>query len=272
MNVDEAIQQAEAGDVEAMVQLGNYYSTKHDYIEANNWYLKASDAGDLFGTLRALYCSEWYMRTFMKIHAWEGSITALQDALRLSDILDSSDGFLELPYPDSRRTEPENAKTYRAEFTRLLENLRFNNFAVNYFNGEYEKIINSTTYEENPRILIIRALAFRELHFNDDISDHIRDRNVAYEILKSIFRSSYEVRPTLFDEFLWADAVSYYAYCLASGWNPNGTEKPKKAYLLLTDWKNQLSTKEAKEIISKRQNQFIVKQGIFGTVYSIKNN
>lgn len=48
MTLEEAIQLANNGDQEAMFQLGQYYwKQEKQYQEAQNWYLKGAEAGDV---------------------------------------------------------------------------------------------------------------------------------------------------------------------------------------------------------------------------------
>ena len=53
MTVEEAIQKANAGDVETMVILGDYYGQNEDYENALVWYRKAAELGNLDSMYKA---------------------------------------------------------------------------------------------------------------------------------------------------------------------------------------------------------------------------
>lgn len=54
MALEELIQSANDGDVNAMNQLGDHYVEDKDYSEALSWFSKSAEAGNLYGTARAM--------------------------------------------------------------------------------------------------------------------------------------------------------------------------------------------------------------------------
>ena len=268
MTVEEAIQQAEAGDVVTMLDLGNYYSKKHDYVKAIKWYQKASDTGNLFGTLRTAYCNEYIMRLLMLQKNWDLSIGIFKDLVNQINILHQNPDFLEKEYLESLRTEPDNESTYGAEASKLYLAAYLHNIECNHMLSRYDYVIDKTEgiKDIDADLLVVRALALRDsVPDCAPIDDHIEASYKCFDILDKIIPTGYAVRDFYLDQICCAEAVFFYVSSLATGWNRNDKKNIDKAYKILTMWYERLTDKDAKAILSEQLSHFHTKKGLFGT-------
>lgn len=272
MTVNEAIQQANAGDVVTMLDLGNHYSRKGDYFEAIKWYQKASDDGNLFGTLRTAYCNEYIIRIFMGRGEWDIALGIFRETFPLLSTLNANPNFLDKEYLPALRTESDNGQTYRDEYVKLLTALLTDSLECNYMLSLYDKIIDDTAEADDPHSLVIRAMALHNLYPDDaPVEKRFDVACKAYDILKNIISNGYTVRPVHLDQLLCAQAVVFYANALASGW-AEGKKDAEKAYHILTSWRDRFTDDDAKETVSIMLRGIVVKHGIFGTTYSLKSD
>ena len=67
---DELTRQAESGDVRAQLELGHEYYFDKDYMQAEYWYKKAAEGGDLYAqkSLAGLYA--YHLKDYSKSLLW----------------------------------------------------------------------------------------------------------------------------------------------------------------------------------------------------------
>ena len=270
MTVNEAIQQANAGDVVTMLDLGNHYSKKGDYFEAIKLYQKASDAGNLFGTLRTAYCNEFIIRVFMGRGEWEIARGIFRETFPLLGDLNANPNFLEKEYLPELRTESDNEQTYRDEYVKLLNALLIDSLECEYMLSLYDKIIDDTNEVDDPHLLVIRAKALESLYPDDaPVEKRFNVACKAYDILKNIIPNGYTLRPVHLDQLICAQAVIFYANALITGW-AEGKKDIEQAHHILTAWRDRFTDEDAKETVSIMIRGIVVKHGIFGATYSLK--
>lgn len=117
MDIQEMIQQANAGNIDAMLALGDYYSDNatphHDYDEAIKWYELAAKQGNLRGT----YCSMLYR----KADAWTSQMA----------------GNLEAAYVSFSMSYQWARVILQSEIASTMNDDMFNNCIDCYFGGMY---------------------------------------------------------------------------------------------------------------------------------------
>jgi len=70
-NMDVLLLEAQAGNVDAMVELSRYYANEKDHGKAEEWADKAADAGSGTGYLLSLVCHNVGLTVAQHLHFWE---------------------------------------------------------------------------------------------------------------------------------------------------------------------------------------------------------
>lgn len=70
-NIDELLQEAQAGSIEAMIEVSRYYAGESDYGNAEKWADQAAEAGSSAGYWLSLLCHNLGLTAAQQIHGWE---------------------------------------------------------------------------------------------------------------------------------------------------------------------------------------------------------
>lgn len=72
MDINEIIQKANSGDVDAMMDLVSYYAEQQEWNEATDWADKAADAGNVNGMYKAVNLHSMRMHSLVALGMLSG--------------------------------------------------------------------------------------------------------------------------------------------------------------------------------------------------------
>lgn len=268
MTVDEAIQKANAGDVDTMNTLADYYyQEENNTSEAIIWLRRAADCGSFVAAYKAVILIELTAAIDMA-HAitrkdstdfWKSALANCNLGISYcGKLLDSS--------------KPENVlllqrkvsddKTFLDSVIEKYHNLSFRKAQCYLELKQFDNVINYTDDEAAPNFMMLRGLAFYGQEYSDAI-EGLQALGNATVLWKSVFDSDYVPSDEGTEQVEFARAVHLYAYNLRAG---IGCDKDvESSYRLLTAQLPKIEEPNAKSLLENDLSHFQIKKGFFGT-------
>lgn len=243
MTLEEAIQQANAGDIETMVILGDYYGQNKDYDNALVWYRKAAELGDLNAIYKTFLVDGMCLHTGIIVSPCEEDDEYFQEIDHYADILKNHPKFeIEPNYSDCKYAYAESL----------------------YRRDEYEKLSALTQDETHPRFGIMYALALLAIGGSCSDDDEIsRYYEAACNVIQAVLQTGYVPQDTHNEQIFFVRAISTYANVIRIGLSKSA-DIPS-AYKILAAQMDKLTNEDAKSLLSSQLSHYRVKKGFFGT-------
>ena len=243
MTVEEAIQKANAGDIETMVILGDYYGQNKDYDNALIWYRKAAELGDLNAMYKTFLVDGMCLHAGIIVSTSEEDDEYFQEINHYAGILKNHPQF---------EIEPNYSECKYA----YAESL--------YRRDEYRALLSLTDDENEPRFGIMYALALLAIGGSCSNDDEItRYYDGACNVIQSVLQSGYVPQDNHHEQLFFVKAISTYANVLRIGLNKS--PNVPAAYQTLATQVDKLTNEDAKSFLSDQLSHYRVKKGIFGT-------
>ena len=244
MTIDEAIQKANAGDVDTMVNLGDYYAQHDDYENALIWWRRAAEQGNLSAVHKAFLLDGMMLLASVKIHPDEADDKTFQEISRYAEILrQNTDVDIEPNFTDAKY-----------DYAKSL-----------YHRNEYGTLLSFIRDENQPRFLVIYALALFSFaptlaSGNDDASRYYQ---AACDMVQAILQSGYTPGNHHNEQLLFIQAVANYSTFIRVGL----FDKPDvpASYHILASQTDKLTDSDAQAFLSQALSDYRVKKGLFGT-------
>lgn len=243
MTVEEAIQKANAGDVETMVILGNYYGQNKDYDNALIWYRKAAEQGNLQAMYRAFSLNCMALHASVIVRPRESDDATFYEIKQYAEILQKYTNVnLEPDYTDSKYAYADSLY-YRENCTDLLSLVQD---------------------ESQPRFRVMHALALNGIAGSLSSDDEkIQYYKVSSNILREVLHSGYIPADDRSEQVHLAIALGTYTDLIRLGVFANADVSG--AYNILISQMENLTNEDARSVLSLALKNYHVKKGFFGT-------
>lgn len=243
MTVEEAIQQANAGDIETMVILGDYYGQNKDYDNALVWYRKAAELGDLNAMYKTFMVDGMCLHTGIIVSPSEEDDEHFREIDHYAGILKNHPQF---------QIEPNYSECKYA----YAESL--------YRRDEHGALLSLTQDETQPRFGIMYALALLAIGGSRSNDDEIsRYYEAACNVIQVILQSNYTPQDTHHEQLFFVKALSTYSNVIRIGLDKS-PDIPA-SYKILAAQMDRLTNEDAKSLLSDLLSHYRVKKGLFGT-------
>ena len=243
MTVDEALQKANAGDVDTMVILGDYYGQNKDYDNALVWYRKAAELGNLDAMYKIFLVDGLFLHTSVIVSPDEDDDECFQEIAHYADILNDYPQFkLEPEYSNSKYTYSESLCR----------------------RNKYPELLSLVRDESQPRFRIMYANALFSIGGNlSNESETERYYLNASQIIRSVLQANYIPENHHYEQVHFVEALGVYATMLRVGLGAKADVEA--SYQVLTAQKEKLTNDDAKSFISDILSHYRIKRGFFGT-------
>lgn len=243
MTLEDAIQQANAGDVETMVILGDYYGQNKDYDNALVWYRQASERGDLNATYKIFLLDGITLHTSIIVSPDESDDDTFREIDHCVCVLKEYPQFqLEPSYSDCKYAYAESL----------------------YRRDELGTLFSLVKDESAPRFRIMYAITLfgiaRSCANDDDTAQYYE---VSCNVIESVLRSGYVPGDAHNEQLSFVRAVSTYASVLRIGLNKNADVAG--SYQVLAAQMDKITNEDAQSLLSDQLSHYRVKKGFFGT-------
>lgn len=271
MTVEEAIQKANAGDVDMMNTLADYYYKEEDNTsEAIIWLRKAADCGSLVAAYKAIILINLTAAIDMA-HAvtrknstelWKSALSncnlglsycgKLVDGSKTENVL-----FLQRELSEGRTCLDAVVEEYHT--------LSFRKAQCFLELEQYDSVINYTDDETAPNFMMLRGLALYNQALTDT-SDELESHRIlekANEVWQSTFTSDYAPTDDQTEQLEFARSVFLYSSNLRHGIGCN--ENVEVSYQLLVAQIQKVIEPNGRKLLEKALSHYQVKKGFFGT-------
>lgn len=258
MTIEEAIQSANNGDTDAMRGLGDYYFREREFDSACEWYEKAAEKGDGIAMHQTCLTNQIRCARVPMLGNWDDAINYTDSIIKYVPIIINDKKLVEdLDINVTKEIQSLNMALYYK--TTALINLRENDKVFDCIEQ-----LNDMPQDEaivNNILLLYYNNFFFSAYENKDFSTCTDILN-KYELLIP----NIEFINVISDDDYWlqerqyAVAVDMYVIFLAKGIGL--TQNVNKAYDVLINAINKVSTDDAKNKLIARTNNF--KQKMFG--------
>mgnify|MGYP004568636859 FL=1 len=241
MTVEEAIQKANAGDIETMIILGDYYGQNKDYDNALIWYRKAAELGDLTSMYKAFLIDG--MTLFITDSASPDNDDYFQEINHYASILKNHPQFeIESNYSECKYAYAESL----------------------YYRNKYNDLFSLVQNESYPNFRIMYALVLFAFGRNSS-SDAESEQYFlsACKTVHSVLQSDYVPEDHQREQVRFVQALVTYASVLRLGLNKS--PNVPGSYQILAAQMDKLTNEDAKSFLSDQLSHYRVKKGIFGT-------
>lgn len=270
MTIEEAIQQANAGDVETMVRLADHYAENSQFDEAQIWFQKAADCGNPYAAFQSISFLLCDLATDM-CHAvchqdstalWEHALDTCEHTLRYcGQLVDTSN--------------PENLALFKRTFgdgTTVLDSFKekYNELSFRKAQclleiGYFDRVIRYTDDETAPKFIMLRALALynQAVTGTSDALEALPLLEKASELWQSVFNSNYTPSNDQTEQLEFARSVFLCAGRIRS--DANSRENVEASYQLLVTQIQKVIEPNGRKFLEKALSHYQFKKGFFGT-------
>ena len=243
MTVEEAIQKANAGDVDTMVALGDHYGQNNDFDNAMIWYRKAAEQGNLNAVHRGFLLDSMELQANVMVRPSEADDELFQEISQFAKIL-------------KKYTNVDISSDYA--------NCKYAYAGSLYRRDENSALLSLVEDETQPAFRILYANALFDIAPNLSNDDEIsRYYDAAYNVVQSVVRSGYVPQDHFYEQLFFARAVSTYVNIVRIGLSASAD--PAAAYHILAAQLDKLTDEDAKSLLSDALSHYRVKKGFFGT-------
>lgn len=243
MTVDEAIQKANAGDVDTMVILGDYYGQNKDLDNALIWYRKAAEQGNLNAVHRTFLLDGMTLHSSVIVNPDEEDDEIFREISHYAEIL-------------KKYTNVDIEPDFTGCKYAYAESL--------YCREKYSALLSFVQDEDQPSFVILYALALFGIAPNLSSRDETsRYYEAACDVVQSVIKSSYIPENQHHEQLFFAKAISIYASIVRIGLSASADIDA--SYHILTEQIEKLTDEDAKSLLSDELSHYHVKKGFFGT-------
>ncbi|GEM_PF-6950389 len=265
MTLQEKIQAAEAGDVNAMLALGNYYYVEEDVTEATKWYEKAAEQGNLIGMENAsVAAAKSAMQSQMMKSYTEAYNLWMKAAIRAGEARIVYASMKAKGYLDSQ-TLKSRYETCNSCYAKAVYGATSIAYAVQKdYKMAYSFLKNiddmSPDNEDylNTRIHLLKGNCLYQIALaGDKDSFAITMSNAYIELANMVMDSNYikDKGKTLIDEIIFTEAVINLSEILKNGIRGKVDAKRKEAIDLLDICIEYASNDDCKSILIEQLKQ-----------------
>ena len=270
MTLEDAIQQANAGDVETMVRLADHYAENSQFDEAEVWFQKAADCGNSYAAFQSISFLLCDLATDMCHAACRQDSTALWE-----HALDTCDHTLHYCGQLVDTSNPENLALFKRTFgdgTTVLDSFKekYNELSFRKAQclleiGYFDHVIRYTDDETAPKFMMLRALALynQAVTGTSDALEALPLLEKASELWQSVFNSDYTPSNDQTEQLEFARSVFLYAGRIRT--DANSRENIEASYQLLVAQIQKVIEPNGRNFLEKALSHYQVKKGFFGT-------
>lgn len=243
MTVDEAIQKANAGDVDTMVILGDYYGQNKDLDNALIWYRKAAEQGNLNAVHRAFLLDGITLHSSVIVRPDEEDDETFREISHYAEILKKYTNVdIEPNYTDCKYAYAESL----------------------YWREKYSALLSFVQDEDQPSFVVLYALALFGIAPNLSNRDETsRYYEAACNVVQSVIKSGYVPQNQHHEQLFFAKAINIYASIVRIGLSANADIAG--SYNVLISQIEKLADEDAKSLLNDELSHYRIKKGFFGT-------